>query len=783
MKKTMRKISAIVLTVALLAALAISPANLGVLAEETVTYQEPYVVAVNPGDITWDIPENTNIIKNASFERGEVGSDPADSNAEAIGFPFYNNGSSAFYKFDGSTQTTILNSKVTGKFSLSDAKSHTGSRSFMATHANQDWTSFDVFFNIGTGEKNLRANTDYVLTFWANASVSTPSWTEDGFFNLLYDPKNDKETHYVDGDQKKNDNGNEWGWRVYASKDEITNETHNKFRGVLSNDYVNKWAQYTVIFNTGDNASLIKLRFNGGPASTIYYDDFALYQLNPHIANNSFSNIYAKNNLLTDNIGIENGATGWLEKLGETHANYATYSQYYEITDKEKHSGEYSLKYSAASSDYKGLGFWKYGLTPHTEYVFSFWAKGGNDSDTDWKFCTPKNNYGEIKDFSGSTNSCRIDSSEWKQYIYVINTADQTSLQFWIIGNKATEPIYFDDFSLILKEDALSYIAKSTDTMETVVPNSNDNLVKYGTFDDIPEDRANWGGILWNLREAAIKPDTLDITDFYSVSNEASHSGTNSLKFSWDGSDKSGVYTDYWISLSNLEKNSEYVLSFWVYGNRTNNDNTWKMVFSDDSGSNAAHDISKKTSAQYRSVNSSDWQQYSYKIVTGNSDKQIDLSLIILGNSMQGTLYFDDLSLVKESSVTYRAPVAPVKAKMSAGTVEIEKQENILYYGVATIDGNYDWSTKNSFNWLYPNTEYKFAVKTNANTEVVEGLTLKTYVKGDADYNGAVSIADMVRCYKVVTKAAEDTDFNADTDNSGALDSADVIAIRDILLN
>ncbi len=778
MKKTMRKILAIVLTVALLAALAISPANLGVLAEETTPIvQEPYVVATNPGDISWAIPDSTNLFKNSSIENGNT----TQEEKSALGYPLSETG---FYKWSQTENDTILETTngvpITDYYKLTDEDSHTGNRSLKSVHGStDDWASLD--FDIGvndTRSDRLHSNTDYVLTFWAKTNKATPNWDSNpAHYELIYDPI-DNVTNAGTGQK------NTWDWYVYASKEAITDSenAYPKFKGKYTSDDVNVWKQYTIIFNTGNNASNISFRIVG-LRGDIYYDDFAIYQLNPHIANNSFSNIYAKKNLLTDNIGIENGATGWLEKLGETNANYATYSQYYEITDKEKHSGEYSLKYSAASFDYKGLGFWKYSLTPHTEYVFSFWAKGGNDSETDWKFCTPKNNYGEIKDFSGSTNSCRIDSSEWKQYIYVINTADQTSLQFWIIGNKATEPIYFDDFSLILKEDALSYIAKSTDTMETVVPNSNDNLVKYGTFDDIPEDRANWGGILWNLREAAIKPDTLDITDFYSVSNEVAYSGTNSFKFSWDGSDKGGVYTDYWISISNLEKNSEYVLSFWVYGNRTNNDNTWKIVFSDDSGSNAAHDISKKTSAQYRSVNSSDWQQYSYKIVTGNSDKQIDLSLIILGNSMQGTLYFDDLSLVKESSVTYKAPVAPVKAKMSWGTVEIAKQENILYYGVATTDGDYDWSTKNSFNWLYPNTEYKFAVKTNADTEIVEGLTLKTYVKGDADYSGVVSVADMVRCYNVVTKAAEDTDFNADTDNSGVLDGADVIAIRDILLN
>ena len=69
-------------------------------------------------------------------------------------------------------------------------------------------------------------------------------------------------------------------------------------------------------------------------------------------------------------------------------------------------------------------------------------------------------------------------------------------------------------------------------------------------------------------------------------------------------------------------------------------------------------------------------------------------------------------------------------------------------------------------------------------TNVVSGLQLTTYTKGDADYDGTVSIADMIRCYKVVNNITEDTtDFNADTDNSGTLEDADISEIRNILLN
>ena len=120
---------------------------------------------------------------------------------------------------------------------------------------------------------------------------------------------------------------------------------------------------------------------------------------------------------------------------------------------------------------------------------------------------------------------------------------------------------------------------------------------------------------------------------------------------------------------------------------------------------------------------------------------------------------------------------------MSSGRVEIEKQDNILYYGVASGEGEYAWQTGNVFNWLNPKTEYAFAVKTNYSTNAVSGLQLTTYTKGDANYDGTVSIADMVRCYEVVNAMAEDADFNADTDNSGTLETADISEIRNILLN
>lgn len=80
-------------------------------------------------------------------------------------------------------------------------------------------------------------------------------------------------------------------------------------------------------------------------------------------------------------------------------------------------------------------------------------------------------------------------------------------------------------------------------------------------------------------------------------------------------------------------------------------------------------------------------------------------------------------------------------------------------------------------------TELMVSVKTNVGTNEVSGLNLTTYIKGDADYDGTVSIADMVRCYKVVNAMAEDADFNADTDNNGMLEDADISEIRNILLN
>ena len=71
MKKSLRKSLSIILTVALLAILTISPASTGVSAEDIITYQEPYVITTNPGDVTWDVG-SANFIQNAGLEYGNV---------------------------------------------------------------------------------------------------------------------------------------------------------------------------------------------------------------------------------------------------------------------------------------------------------------------------------------------------------------------------------------------------------------------------------------------------------------------------------------------------------------------------------------------------------------------------------------------------------------------------------------------------------------------------------------------------------------------------------------
>ena len=781
MKKSLRKSLSIILTVALLAILTISPASTGVSAEDITTYQEPYVITTNPGDVTWDVG-SANLIQNAGLEYGNVN----DEEQSALGTQFLN--ADGFYKWNSSLNANVLrtaNSQpITDYYYLTDEDKHTGNRSLKANHASgkDDWVSFSIYVGINNDRTDrLHDNTNYVLTFWAKTAIVTPDWATDGHYQLLYNPKNDTSTHLADQSSK----GETWDWKIYASNDDTTDGTNDKFAGKYTSDDLNVWKQYSIVFNTGDNASLIKLRLNG-LRGTVYYDDFALYELKPHVVDNNYGFFHysssatnAASNLITDNAGIEGGATGWLSNLSETSTKYETYSQYYSITAEEKHSGEKSLKYSATSDHWNGLGFWVNNLTSYTNYLISFWAKGSGSKNV-FKFASNAD-YKTIKDFSGATATSAefaINSNEWKQYTYLVNTANATGLQFWIMGATTTQAVYFDDFTLIPVSGVISYVAENHNTMETVSSSSAQTNFRYSTFDDAPEDSNQYSGYLYALREDQGKP----CRNYYSISTEEAHSGTKSFKFTWDGSgDGSG--RDFYVGSNSLEKGTGYILSFWVKGVRGTTDNNWKIVVSD-AESNAAKDFSGETaaSAQYRFVNTDGWHQYSYRIKTGNYNGNITVTVILLGRA-NTTLYFDDFSIVKADTVTYTDPTTPVKAKMSSGRVEIEKQDNILYYGVASGEGEYAWQTGNVFNWLNPKTEYAFAVKTNYSTNAVSGLQLTTYTKGDANYDGTVSIADMVRCYEVVNAMAEDADFNADTDNSGTLETADISEIRNILLN
>lgn len=793
MKKTMRKFSAIVLTVALLAALAISPANLGVLAEETTpAYQEPYVIATNIGSIAWDIPEGKNLIKNASLEYG----DTTDDGCDELG-TFKD--SEGFYRWTESTGTVMRTADVGGVkypitdyFYLTNEDKHTGNRSLKSAHSTVDWSSFKLSVNVNDDRYDrLHNDTNYVLTFWAKTDVATPQYSH---YEMLYDPKNDQTTHA--GDQPSGI----YNWHMYASKEDTTDGTNDRHSGKYSNADKNVWKQYTIIFNTGNNANFIKLNLVGLEGN-VYYDDFALYELDrPIIREKDYGFYHYSSSTVnaiektTGNAGIENGATsnakGWVEKLDSTHDSYSQYSQYYSIVTDEKHSGDASLRYYSPSGNGALMTINAWGLSYYTDYVLSFWAKGSSNGSEIIKlgfWSDDLNTTAAFRDYSGENEGLAnfaLDSEDWKQYTFIFNSANVKNVQIILTGAKAENPIYFDDFSIIPASATLTYVKENNDTIETVTSTSQATNFEYSTFDDAGDDATKWSGFLHNLNTNITTNTAMANKQFYSISDEEAHSGTKSFKYTRGDVDAENG-TGFYITSNPLEKETEYILSFWVKGHRGTADNNWK-IFTNDVGGNCIRDFSNgtDTGAQYRLVTADGWHQYSYRIKTGNSADDITVSLILMGQK-NTTLYFDDISIVKADTVTYTKPTTPVKAKMSSGRIEIEKQNNVLYYAVIKADEEYTdnmWKTSNVFDWLLPNTEYKIAVKTKANTEIVEGINLTTYKKGDADYSGAVSIADMVRCYKVVTKAANDTDFNADTDNSGVLDSADVIAIRDILL-
>ena len=198
MKKPLREIFSIILTVALLAVLTISPASTGVSAEATTAYQEPYVVTTNPGEVTWDVG-SANFIQNAGLEYGNVN----DEEQSALGSQFLN--ADGFYKWNSSLNANVLrtaNSQpITDYYCLTDEDKHTGNRSLKANHASgtDDWVGFSIYVGINNDRTDrLHDNTNYMLTFWAKTTKATPDWASDGHYQLRYNPKNDKSTHTGD---------------------------------------------------------------------------------------------------------------------------------------------------------------------------------------------------------------------------------------------------------------------------------------------------------------------------------------------------------------------------------------------------------------------------------------------------------------------------------------------------------------------------------------------------------------------------------------------------------
>lgn len=629
---------AVLCTVAIMASVII-PIHITTKAADTVI--EPYVLDINPELIAFkDGAEN--LINNGGLENGNVYGTPSEQ--EALGTQFLN--TSGFFRWDGTANVLRQSSgkTVADYYTIVTEDKNSGNRSLKATLGNDDWVPFDIYINVNNDHaKRLHDNTNYVLSFWAKSSIATPDWATDGHYTLRYDPKTDTTTHRTE-QKADGDCGDDWGWRVYASQSEIDSTDHKKFSGRFTSSGVGVWKQYQIVFNTGNNAKLIKLKLSG-LRGTVYYDDFELREMAAipaKVTNNSAVVQNTKNeNHLTyaydfENLGEPSTFKGVLWHLNPASSAYNKY-RCWSVSNADKHGGEASLKYTAPQNagEYIDLWYTLSNLKKFTTYAVSFWANS-NDANADMLKII-RGDGKTIKDYtSGSAQATyKYGVAGWKKHTYLIDTGEDIELNLILFGRSAN--VYFDDFCVFeLSGGIAPYI---TDNLAgNVLYNEADNHISQGSFENLPAS-ADWSNFLYPLRDAS----TSKLKNYFSITEEEAVSGTHSLKFTGDGND----YGGFWISNDNSKKltpNTEYVFTFRVKGEVDENPD-YKIFYN--GATIKDYTVSEEgKNAQY-STNSVGWKRYSY---TFNSGDATELSLILI-NTVAQTQYFDDFAIVERAKL------------------------------------------------------------------------------------------------------------------------------------
>ena len=494
-------------------------------------------------------------------------------------------------------------------WSVSAEDFHGGEASLKYTAQQSSENQRDFWYTVS----GLKKFTDYAFSFWANSDTAN--------VDMLKIIRADGSTikDYTNGDTGASYKFSKTGWQ-----------------------------KYTYLINTGEDTELTLVLF--GRTANVYWDDFCVFEapngIAPYITDSAAGNVLynAEDNHITYG-SFENlpDSANWGDFLYHLRdSSTSSLKNYFSVTEEAAFSGTHSLKYTGG--DGGNGGFWisndnSKKLTPKTEYVLTFRAKGDLDEESDFKILS---NNVVIKDYTynvdGRNAQYPIDSAEWKQYSYTFNSGDATDITLVLINTK-NQVQYFDDFAIIEKTKLLSGIVDNNPTVNRINCDAADNLVPVPDIEGDLSANSFWSYLLNRDIKSNGVPTGKKVIDYISADNTVAHTGSSSLRYHNEEKNKY-----YYLPIDfKVEKYSEYAFSFWVKGEMLDEQVLgWQIHLNWESGTRDYTDINNPKSTQYKlnTQTMGEWTRYSYIIQTGSKE---NISFQILDNG--GTMWFDNFVL------------------------------------------------------------------------------------------------------------------------------------------
>lgn len=464
------------------------------------------------------------------------------------------------------------------------------------------------FASFGQTVNTLSANTDYMVTFWAKG--------HPGRFRVLQE-----------------------NWSTVVT--EINLDSNG-----------NEWTQYTAEFNSGSLSKIICAFTNNTFAGNgdLYIDNMILSKkgeaenllLNPGFEEGesswgSWNDVFS---LVTSDASVTPGEPTPTVEPGDTPTSVptGTTGPTNEPGGSDEnmayiYEGNHSLKiHTESTSGFTVFGQTINGISPDTDYVATFWAKGkpGN-------FRILQNNW------STMLKEQSVNSSEWRQYSVSFNSGSNSELVYVFTNNPyaGNGDLYIDNLTLCKDGENENLLLN---------PGFEEGEVNWGTWSDIFSLVTSQTAVTPGDPTATTEPETTSTPTPTTTATATAtagptqnpegsdenvsyvYEGYNSMKIHSEGLGNEEKYIFFTQYVRNLEPNTDYVVKFYAKGRS----GTVRMLNSN-----------WQSYTDYVTLGGSEWKEYTLEFSSGNEDTLI---VAFTGNPYggQGDIYIDKVSFCKK---------------------------------------------------------------------------------------------------------------------------------------